>query len=82
MDLATVIISYLALALYLARFFVVGAMTEEVNKTKGNKYLRLTYVTLLNELYTYAVAMTVFTSTLKFCKLLSFHKAFMQVTRA
>jgi uncharacterized membrane protein len=81
MDLATVILSYMALGLYMTRLFVVSAMTQEVNATQGNEYLRLSYVALINELYTYTVAITVFTSTLKFCKLLSFHRAFMQVQK-
>jgi hypothetical protein len=34
---------------------------------------------MINEYYTYVVAFTVFTSTLKFSKLISFHKAFMQI---
>jgi len=79
MDLLTVVLSYVALGLYVARFFVVANMTDRFNETKGNEYIRLTYVNLLNEYYTYAVAITVFTSTLKFCRLLSFQRAFMQV---
>ena len=35
---------------------------------------------LVNEYYSYVVALTVFTSTLKFSKMISFNKAFMQIS--
>lgn len=40
---------------------------------------RLTKVALVNEWFTVIISFTVFTSSLKFCKLLSFHRAFMQI---
>ena len=58
---------------------VTREMTRQFNETKGNSYIRLSYAALINEYYTYVVACTVFTSTLKLCKLLSFQRAFMQV---
>lgn len=58
---------------------VTREMTQQFAETKGNTYIRLSYAALINEYYTYVVACTVFTSTLKLCKLLSFQRAFMQV---
>ena len=37
-------------------------------------------VASFNSLYQTVLSITVFTSTLKFCKMLSFHKAFMQIS--
>ena len=37
-------------------------------------------VATFNSLYQTVLSITVFTSTLKFCKMLSFHKAFMQIS--
>ena len=70
--------SLCAIALYIAKAVVVQNMTKEVNETRGNEYIRLTYVALVNEYYTYVMSFTVFTSTLKFCKLLAFLRAFKQ----
>ena len=58
---------------------MVKSVTQEISETKGNKYIRLTYPALLNQYYEWLLAMTVFTSTIKFSKLLSFQKAFMQI---
>lgn len=40
---------------------------------------RMSHAALVNEYYEYVVAFTVFTSTLKLCRLLSFQRAFMQI---
>ena len=79
-DLLTVILSLFALVLYVAKAIVTADITREISETNGNKYIRLTYVALLNKTYEYLVAITVFTSTIKFSRLLSFQKAFMQIT--
>lgn len=78
-DVVTVTLSLFALTLYVAKKVVVIQMTKEFGETRGNKYIRLTYASLLNQYYEYLVSMTVFTSTIKFSKLLSFQKAFMQI---
>jgi len=48
-------------------------------QSRGNEYLSLSYAQTLNQFYEYLVSITVFTSTIKFSKLLSFQKAFMQI---
>lgn len=62
-----------------SRAVVVQDMTARVNETMGNGYIRLSEVALINEWYTYLMSFTVFTSSLKLCKLLSFHRSFKQV---
>ena len=42
-DLFTVIMSVVAIALYVARLFVTKAMTDEFDETKGNTYIRSGY---------------------------------------
>ena len=79
-DLFTVVMSLTAIAVYTARMLVTREMTKEFDETKGNAYIRLTYAAMIDQGYTYIVACLVFTSTLKFCRLLSFQKAFMQVS--
>ena len=79
-DCITVILSVLAVILYVVKFMIVRETTKSINETRGNVYIRLTIPALLNQYYEYLVAMTVFTSTIKFSKLLSFQKAFMQVS--
>lgn len=44
------------------------------------RYIRMNYAALVNDYFTYVTALTVFTSSLKFCRLLSFHRAFMQIS--
>lgn len=78
-DVLTVILSILAVILYVVKWMVVRGVTEEINLTKGNRYIRLSYPALLNQIYEYLLSMTVFFSTIKFSKLLSFQKAFMQI---
>lgn len=55
-------------------------MNKEIEETKGNVYIRLTVPSLINEIYEQVMAFTIFFSTLKFSKQISFHKAFMQIS--
>ena len=80
MEVFTCLLSLVAIALYVLRAAIVSELTDEFNRTKGNEYIRLTNAALINEYYTYVLSFTVFTSTLKFSKILSFHRAFMQVS--
>lgn len=72
--------SVTAIGLYVAKKYVVLEMLKTIEKTKGNRYERLDMVSLINETYEYVMAFTVFFSTIKFSKLISFHKAFMQIS--
>ena len=79
-DCGTVALSLLLLALYIVRLFVVQSMLQLIELTRGNSYIRLTIPATINTYYEYVLSFTVFTSTLKFSKLISFHKAFMQIS--
>ena len=78
-DCLTVVLSVLAVVLYVIKWLVVKDITDRINETKGNQYIRLTIPALLNQYYEYLLSMTVFFSTIKLSKLLSFQKAFMQI---
>ena len=73
-------LSIVALGLYVVRMFVVANMTAKVSETGGNAYIRLTIPALINQYYEYVLSFTVFTSTIKFSRFISFHKAFMQIS--
>ena len=78
-DVFTILLSVLALILYGIRSIVVRELLKKISATRGNIYLRITNAVLVNEYYNYVVAFTVFTTTLKFSKMIAFHKAFMQI---
>ena len=78
-DVSTVIFSLIAIALKGIRVVVVRDLTKRISETKGNEYIRLQDAELLNRWFNYFVAINLFTSTLKMCRLLSFHKAFKQI---
>lgn len=61
------------------KYVKVRDVVKKIGETKGNIYLRITNALFINEYYNYVVAFTVFTSTLKFSKMIAFHKAFMQI---
>ena len=78
-DVFTILLSLAALLLYGIRSVVVRELLKKISSTKGNIYVRITNAVLVNEYYNYVVAFTVFTTTLKFAKMIAFHKSFMQI---
>ena len=78
-DVFTIFLSLTALILYGIRSVVVRELLKKISSTKGNVYVRITNAVLINEYYNYAVAFTVFTTTLKFSKMIAFHSSFMQI---
>ncbi len=55
MDCGTVVLSILALCLYVARLLATHSVTKEISETRGNIYLRLSIVQLINRIYEYMV---------------------------
>ncbi|KAK8728348.1 hypothetical protein OTU49_009244 [Cherax quadricarinatus] len=66
--------SYTAIIIYILRYFAVQAALDEFNRTFGNGYVRMQYAASLNEVYGYLVAFIVFVGTMKFIKVLRFHR--------
>merc|ERR1719412_2720398 len=54
-------------------------MTKKIGATRGNEYIPIENSQMVNKYYDYTVSVTVFTSMLKLCRLLSFQKAFRQI---
>ncbi|XP_069998872.1 polycystin-1-like protein 2 [Penaeus vannamei] len=73
-EVAIIIISYLAIGLYVLRYMEVSRVLKIFDETYGNGYVRMEYAALLDLFYLYAVAGIIFFSTLKFIKLLQFNK--------
>ena len=78
-DVFTIFFSLLTIGLWLAKLLIVGEMVKEIGRTKGNEFVPIGSSQQINGYYDYAVSITVFTSILKFCRLLSFQKAFKQI---
>ena len=69
-DVFTICLSGLAIGLWLLRTWVVLNLTQRISKTRGNEYLSIEEAQTVNHWYEYTVAITVFTSLLKLCRLL------------
>merc|ERR1719342_1352088 len=54
-------------------------MVKKIGKTRGNEFIPIEQSQMINKYYDYTASMTVFTSLLKLCRLLSFQKAFRQI---
>ena len=54
-------------------------LTKQIKRTGGNAFVPIEKTMQINSYYDYTVSFTVFTSMLKFCRLLSFQKAFKQI---
>ena len=79
-DCLTVALSIIAIGLWVVRLYVVKEFLSDIKETRGNSYIRLDIPAFINSMYEYAIAFTVFFSTIKFSRLISFHKAFMQIS--
>ena len=69
-DVFTIFLSLLAIGLQLLKQFEVLKLTKMISDTKGNSYLSIDQAQYVSNLYELTVAMTVFTSLLKLCRLL------------
>ena len=78
-DLSTILISLAAIAMFVLQKLEVMNVVKLINETKGNSYLRINHAMDLTEWYELLLSFTIFTSTVKATKLISFHKAFMQI---
>lgn len=69
-DVFTIFLSLLAIGLQLLKQYEVLKLTKKIGLTKGNAYLSIDQAQTVANLYDLTVAMTVFTSLLKLCRLL------------
>ncbi|CAG0900605.1 unnamed protein product [Darwinula stevensoni] len=71
---AMVIVEWTAVGLYFVRSNVTGAVLKEIDETYGNDYVRLQYVSIIDEVFGYAVAFICSMAMITFMKLLRFNK--------
>ena len=67
-------LSYAAMGLYIYRIILTNHILHIFDTTHGNGYIKLQYVTTIDELFGYIIAFTVFIAILKFIRILRFNK--------
>merc|ERR1739844_223703 len=78
-DIVTIIFSLVVMGLWVIKNLEVIKLTKQIKRTGGNAFVPIENAQHINYFYEYTVSFTVFTSMLKFCRLLSFQKAFKQI---
>ena len=62
------------MGLYIYRIILTNHILHIFDTTHGNGYIKLQYVTTIDELFGYIIAFTVFIAILKFIRILRFNK--------
>ena len=78
-DIVTIFFSLVVMGLWVIKNLEVIKLTKQIKRTGGNAFIPIEKTMQINSYYDYTVSFTVFTSMLKFCRLLSFQKAFKQI---
>lgn len=73
-ELFVIILSYSAVGLYIYRLILTNEILSVFDKTHGNGYVKLQYVSAVDEIFSYHLAFIMFVAILKFIKLLRFNK--------
>ena len=73
-EMLVVIFSYIGMVLYVYRVIITNRILKIFDRTKGNGYIKLQFVTSIDELFGYIIAFTIFIGILKFIRLLRFNK--------
>ena len=71
-----IIAAFVALGLYIHRYFLTKAILKTFSTTKGNGYINLQYVGIIDEYYGYLLGYILFICNIKFVKLLRFNNMF------
>ena len=71
-DVFTILLSLLAIGLWVIKTLVVLELTKQIGEKKGNEYVSIEAAQSWNNKLELAVAFTVFTSLLKLCRLLRY----------
>ncbi|RXG55683.1 Location of vulva defective 1 [Armadillidium vulgare] len=75
-EMCIVIISYLAIGMYIYRTILTQEALDKFNTTNGNGYVRMDSAAFVDQVFVYAAAAVVFFSTIKLIKLLQFNNRF------
>lgn len=73
-EMIVIILSYIAMSLYIYRMILTNTILKIFDRTKGNGYIKLQYVTSIDETFGYIISFTIFIGILKFIRLLRFNK--------
>lgn len=73
-ELFVIVMSYVAIVLYIYRTVLTNQILSVFHQTHGNGYIKLQYVSTVDEVFGYLMAFIMFVSILKFIKLLRFNK--------
>lgn len=73
-ELFIIVCSYSAMGLYIYRLVLTNQILAVFDQTHGNGYVKLQYVSTIDEIFGYLMAFTMFVGILKFIKLLRFNK--------
>jgi hypothetical protein len=72
-DIFTIFFSVFVIILWVFKNLAVLEMTKKISKTGGNAFVPIEKTMQINSYFDYTVSITVFTSMLKFCRLLRFY---------
>ena len=73
-EMIVISLSYTGMVLYVYRMILTARILKIFDKTYGNGYIKLQYVTSIDETFGYIIAFTIFIGILKFIRLLRFNK--------
>ncbi|CAG0904504.1 unnamed protein product [Cyprideis torosa] len=73
-ELVLVCMSYAAIGVYVLRMLIINEVLERFAYTRGNGYMRLQKIAIVDDVYTSLIALLVFTATIFYLKLLRFNK--------
>ncbi|CAG0899541.1 unnamed protein product [Cyprideis torosa] len=73
-ELALVCMAYAAIGVYVVRMLMINEVLERFAYTRGNGYMRLQKIAVVDDVYTSLIALLVFTATIFYLKLLRFIK--------
>lgn len=73
-EMIVIFFSYAGMVLYVYRMILTNRILKIFDRTKGNGYVKLQYVTSIDESFGLIIAFTIFIGILKFIRLLRFNK--------
>lgn len=75
-DWSIIICAFIAIFFYVSRYLLTNEILNTFKETKGNGYMKLQYVGVIDELYGYSIGLILFVATINFIRLLRFNNRF------
>ena len=73
-EIIIITLSYVGMVLYVYRMYLTYNILKLFDRTHGNGYIKLQFVSTIDEMFGYIIAFTIFIGILKFIRLLRFNK--------